>query len=162
MPANPDDSAVLDAMDREILRRLNDNARIANSDLARAVGLSASACLSRVRSLRERGVISRFTLEIDPRALGYTFQALVSVRIKPGARQLMGDMAEELRRVPEVTQVFILGGTQDFLIHVRVRDADDVRQFVLENLSGNPAVALTETSIVFEHHVTRLGLPDLG
>ncbi|NLS09996.1 Lrp/AsnC family transcriptional regulator [Nesterenkonia sp. MY13] len=155
MPAKPSDSAVLDPIDREIIRRLNDNARLANSALARAVGLSPSACLARVRSLKARGVISRFTVELNAQALGYTLQALVSVRIRPGARHLMGQMAEELREQPEVSQLFILGGTEDFIVHVQVRDADHVREFVLENLSSNPAVALTETNIVFEHHAAQ-------
>ncbi|GAA1506822.1 DNA-binding Lrp family transcriptional regulator [Agromyces terreus] len=144
--------AVLDDLDRAIIARLHDNARIPNIDLARAVGISASTCLARVRSLRERGVIVRYTAEIDPVALGFTLQALVSVRIRPGARHLMEQISTELRREPEVAQLFFLGGTEDFLIHVRVRDSEHVRQFVLENLSANPAVALTETNLVFEHH----------
>ncbi|UOE45848.1 Lrp/AsnC family transcriptional regulator [Agromyces larvae] len=144
--------AQLDDLDREIIARLHENARIPNVDLARAVGISPSTCLARVRSLRERGVIRRYTAEIDPAALGYTLQALVSVRIRPGARHLMEQISDDLRREPEVAQLFFLGGTEDFLIHVRVRDSEHVRQFVLKNLSANPAVALTETNLVFEHH----------
>lgn len=142
----------LDDIDQRILALLRDDARLANSDLARAVGLSPSSTLARVKSLRERGVIARFTTELNPRALGYTLQALVSVRIRPGARHLMEQISTELRGLPEVTQLFFLGGAEDFLIHVRVRDSDHVRQFVLNNLSANPAVALTETNLVFEHH----------
>ncbi|WP_353807180.1 Lrp/AsnC family transcriptional regulator [Agromyces sp. SYSU T00194] len=142
----------LDDVDREIIARLHDNARISNVDLARTVGISPSTCLARVKSLRDRGVIVRYTAEIDPAALGYTLQALVSVRIRAGARHLMGQISDELRRQPEVAQLFFLGGAEDFLIHVRVRDSEHVRQFVLHNLSANPAVALTETNLVFEHH----------
>lgn len=154
LPATPEPAApvVLDAVDREIIARLHENARIANVDLARAVGISPSTCLARVRSLRERGVITRYTAEINPAALGFTLQALVSVRIRPGARHLMEQISDELRTQPEVAQLFFLGGTEDFLIHVRVRDSEHVRQFVLKNLSANPAVALTETHLVFEHH----------
>lgn len=143
---------VLDDIDREIIARLHANARIPNSDLARAVGVSPSTCLARVRSLRERGVIMRYTAEINPEALGYHLQALISVRIRPGARHLMEQISEDLRREPEVAQLFFLGGSEDFLIHVRVRNSDHVRQFVLKNLSANPAVALTETNLVFSHH----------
>ncbi|HEU5222318.1 MAG TPA: Lrp/AsnC family transcriptional regulator [Candidatus Lumbricidophila sp.] len=143
---------VLDDIDREIIARLHANARVANSDLARAVGVSPSTCLARVRSLRERGVILRYTAEINPEALGYNLQALISVRIRPGARHMMEQISDELRREPEVAQLFFLGGSEDFLIHVRVRNSDHVRQFVLKNLSANPAVALTETNLVFEHH----------
>ena len=143
---------VLDAIDRAIISRLHDNARIPNIELAREVGVSPSTCLARVRSLRERGVIIRYTAEINPAALGYTLQALISVRIRPGARHLMEQSSDELRTQPEVAPLFFLGGTEDFLIHVRVRDSEHVRQFVLKNLSANPAVALTETNLVFEHH----------
>jgi DNA-binding Lrp family transcriptional regulator len=142
----------LDAVDRQIIALLHDNARMPNVDLARAVGVSPSTCLARVRSLRERGVITRYTAEINPLALGFTLQALVSVRIRPGARHLMEQISDELRTQPEVAQLFFLGGSEDFLIHVRVRDSAHVRQFVLKNLSANPAVALTETNLVFEHH----------
>jgi len=145
----------LDDLDRQIIAILHENARIPNVELAREVGISPSTCLARVRSLRERGVIVRYTAEINPLALGFTLQALVSVRIRPGARHLMEQISDELRREPEVAQLFFLGGTEDFLIHVRVRDSEHVRQFVLKNLSANPAVALTETNLVFEHHTAR-------
>lgn len=156
-PSGPDGTATgrpipLDDIDRRIVELLHENARVPNVELARAVGVSPSTCLARVRSLRERGVIVRYTAEINPVALGFTLQALVSVRIRPGARHLMEQISDELRREPEVAQLFFLGGTEDFLIHVRVRDSEHVRQFVLKNLSANPAVALTETNLVFEHH----------
>lgn len=151
-PGTEPAAVALDAIDRQIIALLHENARIPNVELARAVGVSPSTCLARVRSLRERGVIVRYTAEISPAALGYHLQALVSVRIRPGARHLMEQISDELRREPEVAQLFFLGGTEDFLIHVRVRDSDHVRQFVLKNLSANPAVALTETNLVFEHH----------
>ncbi|HEX6954945.1 MAG TPA: Lrp/AsnC family transcriptional regulator, partial [Agromyces sp.] len=121
---------VLDDVDRQIIARLHENARIPNVDLARAVGVSPSTCLARVRALRERGVITRYTAEINPAALGYTLQALISVRIRPGARHLMEQISDELRAEPEVAQLFFLGGSEDFLIHVRVRDSEHVRQFV--------------------------------
>ena len=84
----------LDGIDRQIIARLHENARIPNVDLAREVGVSPSTCLARVRSLRERGVITRYTAEINPAALGYTLQALISVRIRPGARHLMEQISD--------------------------------------------------------------------
>jgi len=142
----------LDDVDRRIISLLHDNARISNTDLARAVGISPSTCLTRVRSLRTRGVITRYTAEINPRALGFTLQALISVRIRPGARHLIEKISAEIRAQPEVAQLFFLGGSDDFLIHVRVYDSDHAREFVLKHLSVNPAVASTETNLVFEHH----------
>ncbi len=66
MPHHTNDPAVaLDEIDAELLRRLGENARTANSDLARAVGLSPSACLARIRRLRKSGVITGFTTTIS-------------------------------------------------------------------------------------------------
>ena len=94
----------LDDLDRQIIAILHENARIPNVELAREVGISPSTCLARVRSLRERGVIVRYTAEINPLALGFTLQALVSVRIRPGARHLMEQISDEL----ELSQILPL------------------------------------------------------
>ncbi|MFB0833709.1 Lrp/AsnC family transcriptional regulator [Arthrobacter halodurans] len=141
----------LDEIDRGLLRMLSENARRTNSSLAEELGIAPSTCLARVTALRASGVIRRFTLDIDPEVLGHALEALIFVRIRAGARHLMSSFAEEIRAKPGVTQLFFLGGTDDFLIHVAVKDSNDVRQFVLDNLSANPAVASTQTSLVFEH-----------
>lgn len=141
----------LDDIDRGLLRMLTENARRTNNSLAEELGIAPSTCLARLNALRSAGVIRRFTLEIDPEVLGHALEALIFVKIRPGARHLMSAFAEEMRAKPGVTQLFFLGGVDDFLIHVAVRDSKDVRQFVLDNLSANPAVATTQTSLVFEH-----------
>ncbi|MEE1620919.1 Lrp/AsnC family transcriptional regulator [Zafaria sp. Z1313] len=141
----------LDDVDRGLLRMLTENARRTNNSLAAELGIAPSTCLARLNALREAGVIRRFTVDVDPEVLGHALEALIFVRIRAGARHLMSTFAEEIRAKPGVTQLFFLGGTDDFLIHVAVKDSNDVRQFVLDNLSANPAVASTQTSLVFEH-----------
>lgn len=144
----------LDEVDRAILTELQRDGRLSNAALADAVGVAPSTCLMRVRSLRERGVITGFTAQIDRRMLGLGLQALIGVRIRPGARHQMAVFMEELAAVPHVEQVFFLGGDEDFLVHVVVRDADHVRDFVLDHLSSHPAVAGTRTNLVLEHRLT--------
>jgi DNA-binding Lrp family transcriptional regulator len=61
-----------------------------------------------------------------------------------------------MRNLPEVVQVFFLGGSEDFIVHVATRDTDHVRQFVVDNLSAHPSVASTRTSLMFEHHTPGL------
>lgn len=151
-PAPAADSITADDIDRRILDALRANGRISNAQLAETVGLSASACHSRVRALQERRVIRGFTADVDPAALGGTLQALVSVRIHPRARSGMEQFAAGLRERPEVAQLFFLGGSEDFLIHLWARDSNHVRDFVLDALSANPAVAHTDTKLIFDHH----------
>ncbi|MBH0118709.1 Lrp/AsnC family transcriptional regulator [Rhodococcus sp. HM1] len=140
----------IDAVDRIILDELSRNARIPNNALAAAAGIAPSTCLGRVRSLIERGVIRGFHAEIDPAALGRDLQAMIAVRVLPGARRHLGQLAEQLNDLDEVLNVYFLAGADDYLIHVATSNTDALRRFV-EHLSANPAVASTETSLIFEH-----------
>lgn len=141
----------LDDIDHALVRELQRNARVTNADLAAAVGIAQSTCISRVRSLVQRGIITGFSAEVDPKALGLDLQVLISVTLRAGARANLSSFMTEMRALPEVVQVFFLGGSEDFIVHLAVRDSAHVREFVLENLSNNPVVASTRTNMVFEH-----------
>jgi DNA-binding Lrp family transcriptional regulator len=138
-------------VDRAIVARLAADARVPNNALAEEVGIAASTCLARVRSLRERGVIRGFHADVDPAALGRAIQAMISVRMQSHARSHISAFAQQVADLPEVLNLFFLAGADDFLIHVAARDTENLRNFVVVNLSGNPDVALTETNLIFEH-----------
>ncbi|MBL3687595.1 Lrp/AsnC family transcriptional regulator [Leucobacter zeae] len=144
--------ADLDDIDRKIVEELQANGRITNAELAEKVGVAASTCIARVRSLVARKIITGFTASVDPRAMGLGLEVLISVTVRSGARQRIAEMSETLRELPEVMQLFFLGGVEDFIIHLAARDSDHVRDFVMEHLSADPAVSATRTSIVFSHH----------
>src|ERR1700712_2762202 len=149
----PRASGELDEVDAQLVELLRTHARMPNSRLAELVGIAQSTCITRVRSLEERGVITAYTARISPAALGLTLQALISVSIKSGARHGIQAFSDEIRRQPEVVELFFLGGAEDFVIHVATRDSDHLREFVVSNLSAHLSVASTRTSIVFEHVV---------
>lgn len=145
------DSQPLDSVDSTLVRLLQQNGRMANSELAQRAGIAPSTCVARLRSLIDRGVITGFTAHVAPAAIGYDLQVLVSVSVRAGARQRISELSDELQRLPQVLQLFFLGGTEDFIIHIAARNSEEVRDFVLEHLSAHPAVASTRTSIVFDH-----------
>ncbi len=150
----------LDEVDRLIVEELQRDGRMTNAELADRVGIAASTCVARVRSLVGRGIITGFTATVDPAVMGRTLQVLVSVSIRSGARQRISEFSDELRSLPEVLQLFFLGGVEDFIIHLAARDSDHVRDFVMEHLSAHPAVSSTRTSIVFSHHQNPVRLPE--
>lgn len=144
--------AALDDIDRRLVGELQLNGRITNAELAERVGIAPSTCVTRLRSLVSRRIVTGFTATVDPVVMGMTLQVLVSVSIRSGARQRIAEFSDELRALPEVLQLFFLGGVEDFIIHLAARDSDHVRDFVMEHLSSHPAVSSTRTSIVFSHH----------
>jgi DNA-binding Lrp family transcriptional regulator len=147
----PKDVRPLDATDRAILAVLAADARISNKDLAERVGVAQSTCLARVRALREAGVIRGFHADIDPRALGHDLQAMIAVRLQPDARKALNDSIAALSRRPEVLEVYFVAGANDFLVHVATASTDELRRFVGDVLNRDPAVAGTETNLIFEH-----------
>lgn len=122
-----------------------------NNALAAAVGVAPSTCLARVRALRERGVIRGFHAEIDPAAVGRGLQAMIAVRMQAGARAQLRDFARRVADRPEVMDLYFVAGADDFLIHVAVKDTATLRAFVVDQLSARPEVAVTQTSLIFEH-----------
>ncbi|AYF79221.1 Lrp/AsnC family transcriptional regulator [Nocardia yunnanensis] len=141
----------LDATDRLLLDELARDGRITNNALAAAAGIAPSTCLGRVRALVERGVIRGFHADIDPAALGRDLQAMIAVRVHPSARSHLAEFGEQLAALPEVENVYFIAGADDYLIHVATADSGELRSFVLDNLSAHPAVASTETILIFEH-----------
>lgn len=142
----------IDDIDRKIIGELQANGRITNAELADRVGVAASTCIARVRNLVSRRVITGFTATVDPREMGLSLQVLINVTVRSGARERIVDLSNELSGLPGVLQLFFLGGVEDFIIHLAVRDADHVRDFVIEHLSTHPAISSTQTHIVFSHH----------
>ncbi len=146
----------LDDIDRRLLRELAADARLPNNALAARVGIAPSTCLGRVRALRQAGVIRGYHADVDPAALDRPIQAMISVRLQSHARGHIPAFMTKIAKLPEVLNVFFLGGADDFHVHIAATSTDNLRDFVVVNLSGDPDVALTETNLIFEH--VRAGL----
>jgi DNA-binding Lrp family transcriptional regulator len=144
-------AVALDDVDRRILTALHNDARMSNNALADLVGIAPSTCHGRVRRLQDVGVIRGFYTDIDPAAIGLTLQAMISVTLQAASRAKIRSFIQQIRRMPQVMDVYFLAGADDFILHVAARDTDDLRSFVVENLNADADVAGTQTSLIFEH-----------
>ena len=147
------DLAELDAIDKQVIAILSRDGRTTNADLAAALGVAPSTAHTRMRSLVDRGIITGFHASVDHQRLDRGLQAMIGVALRPGARHdSIVAFADEVRKLPQVVQLFFVGGVDDFMVHIAVADASEVREFVVEHLSAQQSVATTRTSIVFEYH----------
>lgn len=147
-PAAHAPAAPLDDTDRALLSALADDARQPVSELARSVGLSAPATADRLRRLEASGVIGRFTVQIDPRALGYTLQAIVRVKPLPGQLHLV---EEVIRRIPEFVECDKVTGDDCFVCRLYLRTIEQLDEI----LSKVTERAETSTAIVKSTPVPR-------
>ena len=145
------EAVVLDALDIAILRLLQSDARISNRDVATAVGVSPTTSLDRMRRLRTRGVIRGTTLDVDLAAIGRGVQALIAVRIRPPSREVIESFRDWVSGLEQTLGVFVTAGNEDFIIHVAVRDNDDLYAFVIDRLTERREVADVRTSVVYQH-----------
>ena len=144
------DSSDLDRIDRALLALLQQDARRSNKELAARVGLAESITLARVRRLMEAGAITGFHADVSPWARGMELQAMVAVRLVRHARDIIERFRDHCRALPQVDRVYHVAGSDDFLLHVGVRDADALREFILTHVSTQRDVVHVETHLIFE------------
>lgn len=145
------DPRSLDRIDREILAALSNNARLSNKELAARVGLAASSALERFRRLTRQGWLRGFHADVDPRAFGLGLEAMISVRLQQHSRDQFEAFRLYVQTLPEVVAAYHMAGGNDFLVHVRARDADHLRDFAIDAFTTRPEVGHLETALVFEH-----------
>lgn len=141
----------LDDIDSALVAELVLDGRRPNNALAQRVGIAASTALARVRLLMKRGVIRGIHADVNPASVGRPVQAIIALRLRThDAAHVLG-FASRVSALPEVIQVFHVSGTEDFLVHVAVETTGSLRDFALDALTSDPAVAAAETHLVFEH-----------
>lgn len=148
-----------DAIDRQILAILQENARIPNAEIARRVGMAPSAVLERVRKLEERGVIEGYAARLSPRALGWGLVAYIFVRAdEPLGQEEVGRVMADL---PEVQEVHHVAGEDCYLVKVRTADPESLGRLLRERFGAIPSVRSTRTTVVLETVKESSALPVL-
>jgi DNA-binding Lrp family transcriptional regulator len=152
-------STTLDRTDRRILAELQRNARIANQDLADAVGVSASACWRRVRALEESGVIQRYAAVLDPVRLGLPVSILINVSLEKQGEKALQVFESAVAEWPEVMECTLMTGDADYLLRVVVADLAAYEQFLMRKLTRIPGIASIRSSFALRDVRRRTELP---
>lgn len=142
----------LDAADRRILSRLRLNARITNSALAAEVGLSPSACLRRVKLLEASGVIRGYTAIVSGSAPDEGTIAIVQIELDRQTEEYLARFEAALRRSPEIEEWYLMTGSGDYLLRIRIEGIDDYGAFHRDVLSRLPGVSRITSSFAMRSH----------
>ncbi|MEP0233393.1 Lrp/AsnC family transcriptional regulator [Roseibium sp.] len=144
----------IDDIDRQLLEELLGDARLPLKELASRVGLSSPSVSDRLRRLEEGGVIRGFTIDVDPRAVGYLFQTMVRVRPLPGTLHVVQKMLQD---IPQITECDKVTGEDCFIARLHVRSMEELDE-ILDKVSEKSE---TSTAVVKAQPVTRR-LPPIG
>jgi DNA-binding Lrp family transcriptional regulator len=131
----------LDAIDRAILRQLQDDGRLSNVELAERVRLSPSPCLRRVRALERSGAIRGYHADIDPAALGRGFEVTVHIELTLKDRATVEAFEAGIAGFDEVLECRRMFGLPDYVVRVAVADQEAYEAFYMGKLAELPGLA---------------------
>jgi Lrp/AsnC family transcriptional regulator, leucine-responsive regulatory protein len=136
----------LDSTDHAIITQLQQDGRTSVAQLARAINLSPSATADRLRRLTDAGIITGYSITVDPDALGYGVTAFVRLAYPSGNYKPFHDLVDS---TPEVIEAHHVTGADCFIIKVLARSMRD-----LERITGRLAtLGGITTSVVYSSPV---------
>lgn len=140
----------LDRIDRKILTTLQDNGRISNVELARAVNLSPTPCLERVRRLESAGYIEGYSARLSAEKLGMGLTVFVQLTLDRTKPDVFDRFREAVAEIPEITECHMVAGGFDYLIKIRTSDMNAYRNMLGDRLAALKSVLTTHSYVVME------------
>lgn len=150
---------VIDRIDREILRLLQQDGRLANAQLAEAVSLSPSACLRRLQRLESSGVIEAYAARLNGAAIGRPNTVFIEVTLNSQGSSALDAFERAVAACPAVLECHLMSGDFDYLLRVAVADMADYERLHRQQLAAFPHVARVRTAFAMRAVVPSRGYP---
>jgi DNA-binding Lrp family transcriptional regulator len=150
---------LLDEIDLNILKHLQEHARISNIDLSSLVGLSPAPCLRRVRTLEEHGVIKKYVALLDYASLNLGVSVFVQIRLDLQVEGRLEIFETAIMKFPEVVECYLMTGDADYLLRVVVPDVAAYEHFLRDALTRIESAAGIKSSFALKQIKAFSGLP---
>ena len=137
-----------DKFDMAILRTLVKDSRRTLNEIGAEIGLSATACWSRIKRLEGEGVIQRYTIDVDKTKLGYNDTVIVEVTLESHTDDTLYQFGRVLATIPEVVEAYLVSGDYDYYIRIAVRDTRDYERLLREKLYKIPGLRHSKSHFV--------------
>ena len=148
----------LDKTDLQILRTLQENARLTTKELAARVSLSSTPVFERLKRLENQGYIKKYMAVLDAEKLNQGLLVFCKVKLKQINHEIADSFVRRIQRIPEVTECYNTSGAYDYLLKVRARDMKQYQAFVLNKLGEIESLASIESTFVMSEVKQNYGL----
>ncbi|MCB9965447.1 MAG: Lrp/AsnC family transcriptional regulator [Rhodospirillales bacterium] len=149
----------LDKTDLKILKKLQENGRATNVELAEYAGISAPPCLRRVRGLEEANIIRGYNADINPGSLGYGIQVMTQVKLESNRDLDIRKFELQIQEWDCVRECYLLSGDIDYLLKIVAKDWDSYQHFLTTQLAAMNNVASVKTSPIVRTAKALRGVP---
>lgn len=152
-------SLQIDAIDKKLLHVLQDDSRQSVQELGEAVGLSASACHRRLKTLEDKGVIEGYHALLNAGRLGFAMQFFIEVGLTSQTETTLDAFEAAVKDIPEVLECHLMAGQSDYILRVVCRDHDDFERLHRRLVARLPGVARVHSNMSIRTVKSRTGLP---
>jgi Lrp/AsnC family leucine-responsive transcriptional regulator len=152
-------TAQLDETDIEILKALQTDGRMSNSDLADHVGLSPTPCLRRLRHLESEGYIQGYSVNLDRAKVGLELTVFVGVKVSRAHDVEANAFVKAVTALPEVISCHLVSGEMDFLLQVVVPDLQAYEHLLMGTLLKLPSVHDVRSNFAIRMFKSATALP---
>lgn len=149
----------IDAIDRKLLRVLQQDSRKSIQELGETVGLSPSACHRRLKGLEERGLIQGYRAVLDADRLGFTMQFFIEVGLSSQSEPSLDAFEAAVADIPEVLECHLMAGQSDYILRVICRDHEDFERLHRRLAARLPGVARIHSNMSIRTVKALSGLP---
>jgi DNA-binding Lrp family transcriptional regulator len=148
-----------DAIDRKLLRAIQQDSNKSIQQLGETVGLSPSACHRRLKALEQSGAISGYRATLDADRLGYTMQFFIEVGLQSQSEPSLDAFEAAVKDIPEVLECHLMAGQSDYMLRVICRDHDDFERLHRRLATRLPGVARIHSNMSIRMVKAPGGLP---
>lgn len=150
----------LDSYDKQILTIIQNEGKISNQDLADKIGLSTSACLRRVKTLEDNGIISGYRCILNNKKLGLGLMAIVSIAMDKHTPERFDKFDLAIASIPEVIEcLLITGQSADYQLKIIVRDLEHYHQILIGKITKIAGVTGVHSSFVLNQVMPLRAIP---
>lgn len=139
---------ILDEIDKNILRILQENARTSYREIQDSLGISIGTIHNRISKLKNSGVVEGYTLRLNNEKLGYKLTFLIRVNVDGKYTE---EILKDLKGIPEVCSIFHTTGEQSAALICRFKESEDVHNFIRQ-LNQKEHITRTNSNMVLKEY----------
>jgi Lrp/AsnC family leucine-responsive transcriptional regulator len=137
-----------DNTDRDILKYLQEDAKLTTKELAGRLNLSPTPVYERVKRLENEGIITKYVAVVDREKVGKGLMVLCNIRLKEHEQKAGSKFVKQIIELPEVVECLNISGDYDFLIKVVVSDMREYQSFIMNKLASLENIGSTQSIFV--------------
>ena len=152
---------ILDAIDKQILEMLQEDAKINIKEIAAKLNMTKTPIYERIKRLEKEGVIEKYVTVLNRKKLSSSIIVFLEGSLKVEKFEQADEFFEAVAATPEIIECYLLGGENDFMLKVIAPELDKYHDFYATKIASLPRVGHIKSSFVIKEIKHSTVLPNL-